>query len=65
MVTFKKTIRQDYEILDSAGKCLGHIWKYAGAWVTRVRDGDAENRDTFAEAKKLAMEKCQTLELQN
>lgn len=46
--------RGDYEIRDSQGKCRGFIWKYAGHWVCRVDDMQAQTRDTYNDAKALA-----------
>ena len=57
MITFHHDPhRGDYGIRDTQGKCRGFIWRYADHWVCRVDDMNAQNRDTFDEAKVLARE---------
>lgn len=48
------TFREDYEVRNGHGKCLGFIWKYDGKWVCRVGEFDAQFCKTLPEAKELA-----------
>lgn len=58
MIKIEKTPRNDYEITDDAGKCLGHIWKYEKQWVIKIggNDSNAEYRDTYLDAVGRAKE---------
>lgn len=54
----KNDFRGDYEVIDDRQKLRGFVWKYEGAWVVRIDDRQAQNRNTFNQAKALAEDLC-------